>query len=281
MQVVNAAGCTATSASVTTVNKSTVGSGLATHDTLICKATSLIVPASANLSATYLWTSAKTGFTSTASTVNISAADVYTVKITLSNGCIVTDTINVKNTADTAIKARLSVSGHAFVNQTMVMVNITSKAPQSQNWVLPAAANVVSNTDSVVMMKFSSVGNYLVYLRNKSYNVCSSSDTAKIVITTNDSLNVVAAIPIAIRNITIGPNPTTGVMNIGIELNQLGKTSLRIYDGSGISIYAKNLLPTTVKFTEKVDISSAPSNRTYVLVVQTKDGYEVRTIIKL
>ena len=157
VQVVNAAGCTATSASVTTVNKSTVGSGLATHDTLICKATSLIVPASANLSATYLWTSAKTGFTSTASTVNISAADVYTVKITLSNGCIVTDTINVKNTADTAIKARLSVSGHAFVNQTLVMVNITSKAPQSQNWVLPAAANIVSNTDSVVMMKFSSV----------------------------------------------------------------------------------------------------------------------------
>ncbi|MDB5230104.1 MAG: hypothetical protein JWN76_909, partial [Chitinophagaceae bacterium] len=273
VQVANASGCSATSASVTTTNRSTIGTGLGTHDTLICKATSIKITASANLSATYSWTAVKTGFTSTLSQVNLSAADLYKVRITLSNGCTVIDSINVRNTADTAIKARLSVSGHAFINQTLVLVNVTSPAPQSQNWALPAGATVMLSTDSVVMMKFASAGNYMVYLKNKSYNVCASTDSAKIVITTNDSLNVVAAIPVVVRNITIAPNPTTGIMNVGIELNQLGKTSLRIYDLYGTLAYSKNITPVTAKFTEKVDISAAPSNQTYLLVIQTKDGY--------
>jgi hypothetical protein len=267
---------------VNTVNKSTTGVGLAFRDSLICKATSLRVTAQAVSPTAFLWTGVRTGFSATSQSVNISNADLYRVRITLSNGCIVNDSINLRNTTDTAIKARIAMTKQAFVNQQVLAVNITSVKPQTQNWVFSPGSTVISQSDSLALLKFAAVGNYQVILNNTSYNVCQSADTAKLVITTNDYPTATTPPTIIIRNITIGPNPTTGISNITVDLNRPGNITIRIFNFNGVQIFNKaitNTLSTTIK--EQIDISNQPSNNNYILVIQSEGTYEVRSILKI
>ena len=159
-------------------------------------------------------------------------------------------------------------------------MNLTSPTPQTQVWGIPAGAGVVSNTPNELVIRFANPGNYTLYLNNTSYNICRSSDTANIVITTNDSANVLSTNTTIIRNLTIGPNPTTGRFRINVELNRPGKTSVRIYDMNGAPVFQNIYQEPIAKFSKDIDISSQPSQRTYVLIVQSDGGYEVRAIIK-
>ncbi len=281
VRVTNANGCFVSSGTVNTVNNSTAGAGLAFRDSLICKATSLRVTAQAVSPTAFLWTGVRTGFSASTQSVNISNADMYRVRITLSNGCVVNDSINLRNTADTAIKARIAMTKQAFVNQQVLAVNITSVKPQTQNWVFSPGSTVISQNDSVALLRFATVGNYQVILNNTSYNVCKSADTARIVITTNDYPSTTTPPAIIIRNITIGPNPTTGISNVTIDLNKPGNVTMRIFNFNGTQIYTRAIANTTATtIRERIDISNQPSNNTYILVVQCEGSYEVRSILK-
>ncbi|MBW0161126.1 MAG: T9SS type A sorting domain-containing protein [Sediminibacterium sp. Gen4] len=281
VRVTNNLSCYSVSAPVTTQYLNTVGTKLSLNDTMVCKA--IVVPVTVNSVETvssYSWSSRNTGFTASTQTVNLVNQDRYTATVVLNNGCVVTDTINFRTTADTAIKARMVMSKQAFVNQQIKAVNLTSPTPQTQVWGIPAGAGVVSNTPNELVIRFANPGNYTLYLNNTSYNICRSSDTANIVITTNDSANVLSTNTTIIRNLTIGPNPTTGRFRINVELNRPGKTSVRIYDMNGAPVFQNIYQEPIAKFSKDIDISSQPSQRTYVLIVQSDGGYEVRAIIK-
>jgi len=281
VRVTNNLSCYSVSAPVTTQYLSTVGTKLSLNDTMVCKA--IVVPVTVNSIESvrsYSWSSANTGFTASTQTVNLVNQDRYTARVVLNNGCVITDTINFRTTADTAIKARMVMSKQAFVNQQIKAVNLTSPTPQTQVWGIPAGAGVVSNTPNELVIRFANPGTYTLQLNNTSYNICRSSDSARIVITTNDSSNVLSTNTTIIRNLTIGPNPTTGRFRINLELNRPGKASVRIYDMNGAPVFQNIYQETIAKFSKDIDISSQPSQRTYILLVQTDGGYEIRAIIK-
>jgi len=282
VSVTNLQGCTSFSNPVTVVENSTLGTGLNTHDTLICKADSINIIALANSQANYSWTSASTGFVSNSAAIAISQPDLYRVKIVLINsGCIVNDSIQLTNTSDTAIKARLAVSEQAFVNQEIELINLTSPAPQTENWIIPTSATVMNQTDTSVLLTFPNTGEYMVYLTNTSYKVCSSTDSAKIIISQNDSALLSTGNKVIIEQISIGPNPSpTGLFNCTIKLNVPGKVAITIFNLSGTQVYRKVIPAGNLSsIYQRVDLSSSPVNASYVVVFQTDYGYEVRTII--
>ncbi|HLD52671.1 MAG TPA: hypothetical protein VJA82_05150 [Sediminibacterium sp.] len=281
VRVTNNLNCYSVSTPVTTQYLSTVGTRISLRDTMVCKAN--VIPVTVNSIEpvrSYTWISRNTGFTASTQTVGLVNQDFYSVTVVLNNGCIINDTVNFRTTADTAIKARMVVSKQAFVNQQIKAVNLTSSIPQSQQWVVPTGADVLNNTPNELVVKFANPGSYKLYLNNTSYNICRSSDTATIVITTNDSSNVASNNATIVRNLTVGPNPTSGLFKINVELNRPGKTSVRIFDLNGTSVFQNIYQESVAKFSKDIDISTQPSQRTYVLIVQTDGGYEIRAIIK-
>jgi hypothetical protein len=281
VRVTNASGCSVVSNNISVTNNSTVGTGLLFRDSLICKATQLRVTAQAVSPVSFNWTGVRTGFTSNLQSVNISNADMYRVRITLANGCIVNDSINLRNTVDTAIRARIVMSSQAFVNQNVAIANITNPRPQTQNWVFPPGASVISQTDTMSRIRFNNTGTYQVILNNTSYNVCKSSDTARIVITSNDAPNITSSNTTILRNVTVSPNPTTGIANVSIQLNRPGRVSMRLYNFNGTLLSTKIINNTSATvLNETIDISNQPSNSTCILIVQTDISYEVRSILK-
>ncbi|MFC4233244.1 beta strand repeat-containing protein [Parasediminibacterium paludis] len=279
-RITNANNCSSTNTKSITVLSQPARTPIV-KDTLICKATNFIVDATVSGTATYAWTASAGGFTSTLPKVSISNPALYRLTITLANGCFYNDSINIRNTTDTAIRAKLLVSAQGFINDNIVAVNLTSPTPQTALWVIPSGAQVVSQSTSDLILKFSNTGKYQIGLNTTSLNVCNSSDSGIVIISNKDSAVNNVSNNITIREVNVGPNPSTGIYNFMIKLNQPGKISIRIYRTNGIMTY-NTIIPASVGVTninQLIDITSAPKD-TYVAVVQSDDSYEVRTLIK-
>lgn len=251
-------------------------------DTLICKATNFTVNATIPSSATYAWTASAGGFTSITPIINITNPAMYRLQITLSNGCFYIDSINLRNTADTAIRAKLLVSSQGFINDNIVAVNLTSPTPQSAVWSVPAGAQVVSQTTTNLILKFANTGRYLIGLNAKSLNVCSSIDSGIVIISNRDLVTNTTSNNQVIREVNVGPNPSNGVYNFNIKLNKASDVSIRVFNTTTGILVNTTVIPLAVGVTtinKQVDISNFQRN-TYVAVIQTKDSYEVRTLIK-
>ncbi|MBS4044645.1 MAG: Ig-like domain-containing protein [Chitinophagaceae bacterium] len=250
-------------------------------DTLICKGTSLNINATIAAPATYLWTSANTGFTSSLATVSLTQDDLYKLTITLNNGCVIRDSINVLTTSDPAIKAKMAITAQAFINQNVIAVNLTTPTPQTQNWVIPSGAQIVSQNANMLVLKFANKGSYMVGLNNTSYTVCTSKDSGKVVISNSDSVLVSNTNIVIVREVAVSPNPSvSGIFNLNIKLNRTGKVSIKVFNLFGLQVYSK-IIPESSATTlnEKVDLSALP-NDTYVAVIQTANANEIRKMMK-
>lgn len=277
--VTNANNCSITNTTSITVLSQPTKTPIV-KDTLICKATSLTVDATVSPLATYAWTASAGGFTSLLPVISISTPAMYRVTITLSNGCFYLDSVNLRNTVDTAIKAKMLLTSQAYLNENVVAVNITNPSPQTSTWAIPAGAQTVSQTTSNLILKFNATGKYQVGLKTTSYNVCNSNDSGVVIISNKDT-TVASTNTVVVREVNVGPNPSTGIFNFVIKLNKSGKVSLKIYSISGSLVY-NTVIPEVTGVTtinQQANITNFPKD-TYIAVVQTSDAYEVRTLIK-
>lgn len=268
--------CTATS-SVTILNPPAAGIGLtANTDTLLCKGTALQVDAVVAGTASYQW-SGVNNFTSQSSSINVTDAGLYKVIITLADGCTYKDSIRLAYTADTAIKAKMMMTAHAFINEEVVAVNLTAPDPQTQAWTVPAGAQLVTNTAEKLIMRFAAKGLYEVKLGATSRNVCHTRDSATVLV------DAVAAEvdnrQVLVREVSAAPNPTTGAFNLYIKLNQAGKVAVRIYSFTGVLAYSA-VIPagSGTSITHPVNLTGATKG-TYVIVVETINSAEVRKVL--
>ena len=287
-------GCSSISDVDSIFNSDIEGSTLNFHDSLICKATTVPVQALAiwngfrlndftkesNL-VFFKWTSKSGNFIDSVPNVRLSLPDTYYVKM-FARGCLIKDSVLIRNTTDTAARARLVMTQQAFVNQPIKVLNITSQPADSFQWLLPTipqSPTVLETSDTSIILKFSRVGSNIVGLRCISQKVCISEDYAKVVTTLNDSLNIASSRTVTIRDISIGPNPSiTGIFNAKITLNVPGVVSLRVVSLQGGTVITQ-LIPNGDKVVQqKIDLSSYTSG-TYVLVLQTANGYEIRTLL--
>lgn len=279
-QITDSLGCTSETFTLISINELPKIPKLI-KDTLICKATNLILNTEVNMPAKYEWTSVPSGFKSTSSTVNLTNPALYKLKILFDNGCEYFDSINLRNTIDTAILSKILLSSQAYINENVIAVNITNPTPQNIIWNYPSDAQLVSKNDTNLILKFLKIGKYQISLENRSFDVCSSKDSAIIIINNRDSTLNSKEI-VLVREVNVGPNPSTGLFNFEIYLNKPGKVSLRIYSFSGSNIYGE-IIPEASGVTiinKQVDISGYPKD-TYIAIIQTSDGYEIRKLLKI
>jgi len=81
-----------------------------------------------------------------------------------------------------------------------------------------------------------------------------------------------------IRQLNVFPNPTTGIFDIQFELPDLGRASVRIFDGSGKVIYENNLGNFSGTFSDRIDIANNAKGF-YFLAVNQGDQVITRKII--
>lgn len=276
IQVTDANGCKASS-QIIVANPAVTGLALtANTDTLLCKGAALQVNAVVAGTATYLW-SGVNGFTSGSSGISVSNAGLYKVTVTLADGCTYKDSIRLTYTSDTAVRARMMITAHAFINEEVVAVNLTSPDPQTQAWTIPSAAQITTNTSEKLVMKFPVKGTYEVKLGATSHNVCNTRDSATVLV--DAVAPEVDNRQVLVREVSAAPNPTTGAFNLIIKLNQAGKVAVRIYSFTGILAYSA-VIPgdSGTSITHPVNLSGATKG-TYVIVVETVNSSEVRKIL--
>ncbi len=129
--------------------------------------------------ATYYWQKGAAYFADTAQ-IEVDETDIYSVQITTSNGCIVTDEIFIEAT-DRVIAADFAMSNQVFTNQKFVAVNLSSPVPDISEWLVPEGASLVGSDDNHVELYFDTPGEYEITLHN-TFGLCETSKTKTVVV---------------------------------------------------------------------------------------------------
>lgn len=104
----------------------------------------------------YSWTS-NNGFTSNSPSINITQSGTYMVTVTSSTGCKAEGSISVDISTE-EINAELAASTQAFVNETIVAVDISYPLPDRLEWIFPDEALVVSSDGDEAQLQFTEAG---------------------------------------------------------------------------------------------------------------------------
>lgn len=204
-------------------------------DRTLCEGQNLVINATGNYSgATYLLTGSN-GLTSTSAVNTISTPGTYYVRVTNNAGCIGRDTIVISNAPNT-INADFIVSSQAFKSVPVVMVNITSPAPDSIRWLIPNDPRITIDSFSQVKahLVFNDTGTYFISMKSM-VGQCEKTVTKKIIVLPRDSTSTGTAIPSVfdplIRELTVSPNPTSnGQITVRVVLKNIMPVRLRIID---------------------------------------------------
>ena len=202
---------------------------------------------------TYLWS---TGETSQTIVATGSGNTMYWAEVTNENGCSAVDTVYlnfaalpiVNLGADTAVCGGSTITLNAG-NEGSTYLWSTDETTQT---IVADTTGIGFTTQSYsveVTTEFGCVGDGTISIEFKD---CTGIDE-------HNSLNV-----------SVYPNPTTGIFNIKLEGDNTNKTSIYIVNTAGITVYTLNDISVNGSLTEKINLSSfADGNYT---VVVTSNG---------
>ncbi len=225
-------------------------------------------------SASYQWTS-DTGFNSNESIVNLNDKGTYTLVITNSNGCIATDSFTLDITTE-EISADFLVTTNVFVDETIVIVDVSNPVPDTVSWEF-SGGTVISQNKDLAEVKFEQEGTYYVTMTTikgscyetltKEINVLPKKDR-------NSQNNQKSAF---IKEFKIYPNPSNGIF----------KTKIKLKEKAPIKVKVVNLLANTVsnyKILENnneyiLDYNLSTIKGAYILILETPKGNTTKKII--
>ncbi|MBC5837501.1 T9SS type A sorting domain-containing protein [Flavobacterium muglaense] len=225
--------------------------------------------------ATYQWTSTN-GFISSTPKVTLTDAGVYTAKVTNSQGCTGTGSIEIFKT-NAGINSQFLLTSQAFANEEIILVNTSNPISATVEWILPRGAEIVKKTNETITIKFVQAGAYQVTLRS-FLGECQQDYTKPIIVEEARLLPDIgdATTPFIIDFVP-HPNPTTGAFTVDIKLQEPAAISLRLYSlNSGQPINDKQVNNANVY---SVDYNVNLPAGIYFLLLETPKGNEIRKII--
>lgn len=202
----------------------------------------------------YIW---NTGDTS--STIKVVNDGVYTITISDSLNCMITDSIEVllpTNDTTKAIILNQFNNAFAFEGYSTASGNLT------YHWDF---GDGNSSTIQYPTHTYANIGTYQLILTVVD-SFCSHSDTLSLSITTINNSGIV---------IQTHPNPSNNQLNIQYTSSTAGY--IRIYDSFGYLVYEKSVLSTLLNM-ETVNVSSLP-NGIYMIVLQNSTGKKSSTVL--
>lgn len=245
------------------------------EDRTLCNGQTLVLDAEIvdEPGTTYNWTSTN-GFVSNQSKVELIDPGTYTVTATTLNGCIVTDTVVITR-SNLEIDAEFLLTTQAFVNEEVILVNVSNPKGKTTKWFIPDSDAITVNdeSDDYITLNFAEKGNYTITLMQTQGDCYELFDKEIIVEENNGQYNPVNANAGFIKEFTVAPNPNNGNFDVIVKLEDAGPVSLRLFNLSGQAVQAERKLPASKVHSVNYNISLPAS--TYILVLETQ--YQVLT----
>ena len=247
------------------------------EDKTLCNAQTLDLDGSiSDANATYVWTS-DNGFTANTAQVTVSEAGTYQVTATSSLGCTATDTIIIY-TSDTTIDSEFLMSSQAYVDQDVVLINVSDPLGETTQWVIPADVTIIDETQTTITLYFPKVGTYEVGLLS-TQGACYQEIYKNIVVEQSSGLPSAGDTETPfIKEFTITPNPNNGEFEVHIELAEPSPIAIRLFNYLGSFIFSQPTLPTSDDYTIPMNI--ALSSGIYLVVLETAQETQIKRLIR-
>ncbi|WP_247235664.1 T9SS type A sorting domain-containing protein [Telluribacter sp. SYSU D00476] len=271
--VSDANGCTVTSEKVTLTSPPAKTLNIS-DDRTICQGTSIQLDAGAiGGTGVYQWT-LPSGSVSTNPVQTLSEAGTYVVSVIDSLGCKASDQFKV-TTLPAQVNPLFAMASSGQVGETIMIVNLTSGSSSSFSWIIPAAARVVSQTNSLLQLTFPKTGKYEVGLRS-SNGSCDSEVYKEIVITPSTAR--LGGEEKAGLTTLVYPNPSQGDFTVTADLGTEKSFILSVVSTqTGRAIYTETFTGES-KYRIPVSLPDAAEGM-YLIQIKTKTEQKVHKII--
>lgn len=243
----------------------------------LCEAQSHILDGSIDdPDATYSWTS-DNGFTANTAQVTVTEAGKYQVIATSALGCIVMDSVTI-TTSDTAIDAEFLISSQAYVNEDIVLVNISNPLGETSQWDIPDTVAIIEQSQTTITLRFPKTGTYPIGIVNTQGN-CFEQVYKNIIVEESSGLPSAGDTEQPfIQKFIINPNPNDGNFEIQITLAESSPVALRIFDNLGNLIHTLSNTITSEEYNIPVSLNLATG--LYLVVLETAQETQIKRLIK-
>ncbi|MEW7280885.1 T9SS type A sorting domain-containing protein [Aquimarina sp. 2201CG1-2-11] len=249
------------------------------EDPFFCEGQTVTISAAiSDPQATYSWTST-TGFTSTNPEITVDQEGQYTVTVTSGKGCIAEDTINViENIKE--IKAEFLYTSQIFTNEKMVMIDVTYPAPNEVEWIIPDAAEVISQNQDLAELSFDTPGEYEITLI-ATLGDCKDVYIQKVLVLQQEGLNNENDPTIQqlenIKEFKAYPNPSDGQFSVKITLKEEKEISIKVFNLTDNTLLKH--ISATGKKEYDIPFTLQVASGVYAIVLETPYGNAIRKVI--
>lgn len=243
-------------------------------DRTLCSDQVLDLDASiADGNAQYSWTSTN-GFTSDQPKVSLTKTGTYHVKVTSGLGCIGEDKIVIK-TNQTLISSEFLLSSQAYLDEEVILVNVSEPFGESTKWIIPEGVKTVEQKEKYITLKFNELGTYTIGLQ-QTQGECFALYNKNITVEQRSTLPNAGSIPKFIIDFIVTPNPSNGNFKAIINLENNSAVNLRLFSTTGEFAMQKK---DSGRKNYEVDFNTSLQSGMYILVLETEQQTLVKKII--
>jgi hypothetical protein len=224
--------------------------------------------------ATYSWTSTK-GFISNQPVITVTDADTYTVVVTNGLGCQATDAVVVSN-ANYIVEAQFAISSQAFVNEKIVIVDISKNEPDAVLWTLPKEATIINRNKDFAEISFSAAGEYEIGLTTTKGS-CTAYQSKKIIVIEGEYPNTEED-DRKRMDINIYPNPSNGNFTTDVKLDKKAGVHVKVFSLSNNVVMDSRHEEGKEEYSFQFALNGLVQG-TYFILFESNEGNQLRKII--
>lgn len=225
--------------------------------------------------ATYQWTS-DNGFTSTEAQISVNQAGTYQVIATSALGCTATDTVVITYN-DTAMNSEFLLSSQAYVDDDVILFNVSNPLGETSEWIIPDNVSIVSEGETSITLRFPEANSYEIGLISTQSD-CYQEIYKSIIVeegsglpSSGDTENPF------IQEFTISPNPNAGQFQLNVELAESSPITVRVFSIQGVLLFEQPNPLTSKTYRMQMNLSLATGM--YMIVLETAQDTQIKRLI--
>ncbi len=247
-------------------------------DTLVCNGSVLYYDFSSAPFDTYSWSSENQGDLTIDAAYSITSPDTYYFSATNSQGCIVTDTIEVVYAAQN-LDAFFIAPTDIVVGDTLVAVELTLPVPDEINWSYDSdVIDFVGQNENQYLFTFSEIGTFDLGLSARLGN-CNSEINKRIFVYA-DSTEIPFINPLVptILDVRLFPNPSDGIFNLEVDLSSEQDMVIDIFDMNSL-LYDRAIFSGSKNYAKDYNLT-LPTGIYYAIVQVAGERRSLTLVIK-